>query len=365
MYSRRQRTTGRTKTFFRQCKLQRKIIKICYIHPQIYTQLQILCCRGRTPSVQSGYILRYILTPSPLRAPSMRRLSRRPRVSSKTKVLGLFSGVIILLTFPAWATAPSASASASTNAYAHTYINNSGCVSSDRCSAPFDLRKTAKTANHRQSQPRLPAYQRPNATRTNEISEARQPLPHLPVPLPTMAAASNLGNARSLLDVSSHLDTTNNGTGPVRSMTQSYEAPRTRASTAQKRLGGGHSLKAPEPVPHGTNRRKPRTRASAVEKRPRRSPPRKPIRRGLGVAIDGEYEVQRIVEHRATPYGDEYKVVWADTWVTAKDLKGAQQALQDFKSTRFGKISKAPLSKRVRGKPRVSSRSFCLSIIYF
>lgn len=147
---------------------------------------------------------------------------------------------------------------------------------------------------------------------------------------------------------------------------------RTRASTAQER-NGSLPLKPLELAPNaaikakprtrtstvrqrnGTPKAKPRTRASAAKERHSRVRTKalNPPKPGVGVASEGEYEIQRIVDYRSTPYGDEYKVVWADTWITADDLGGAKKALQDFKLERYGNVSKHPARNRVRNLPRV------------
>ena len=140
--------------------------------------------------------------------------------------------------------------------------------------------------------------------------------------------------------------------------------PRTRASTAKERQGGISSPKPPEPVSRVD---KPRTRAFNAKKRYggsshlERSKPASrtaintksrtrvskkkrcdssAIEPASGVAVDGEYEIYRIVDHRSTADGDEYEVVWKNTWVSAEDLRGARETLRNFKAERFGNTSK-------------------------
>lgn len=111
--------------------------------------------------------------------------------------------------------------------------------------------------------------------------------------------------------------------------------PRTRASVANER--------------HSISKATSRKRVSKAQHSNLARKPRKP---GVGVALEGEYEIQRIVDYRSTSYGDEYKVTWADTWVTVEDLSGAREALQEFRAERMGTVSKAPISTRVKGPPR-------------
>ena len=118
--------------------------------------------------------------------------------------------------------------------------------------------------------------------------------------------------------------------------------PRRRTFTAKERQGGISSPKPLEPVSRIT---KPRTRASRttvnakhrtrVSKRKRDDS--SALKPACGVAGDGEYEICRIVGHRSTAHGDEYEVVWKNTWVSAGDLRGARETLQNFKAERFGK----------------------------
>ena len=134
--------------------------------------------------------------------------------------------------------------------------------------------------------------------------------------------------------------------------------PRTRASTAKER----HKTAKGKPQQRaftaekrqGITKVKPRTRASTTRKHNSRSPP-SPPRSDLGVAIEGEYEIQRIIDHRSTPSGNEYKVVWTDIWVKVDNLGGVKKALQDFQVERYGKTSKSVVRNRVSSLPLVRS----------
>ena len=113
--------------------------------------------------------------------------------------------------------------------------------------------------------------------------------------------------------------------------------PRTRASNAKARQRGSSPLEHWKPASRTAINVKPRTRVSKKQRRDSSA-----LKPASGVAVDGEYEIHRIVDHRSTAYGDEYEVVWKNTWVSAEDLRGARESLQKFKAERFGNISKAP-----------------------
>ena len=255
--------------------------------------------------------------------------------------------------------------------------------------------------SHRPSRAGLPTSHDSSPTYINEHDEAYEDFNYPAVPLTTMVAAGDSGSnfyvpsvsntgcaeapssaTETLLDnprvqePTAQVPQTNSVEPESRSTVQTRR--RTRASTVKERHGGSAPLKPLEPVSrgvvqarrhtrtsttkacHADIRARRRTRTSTTKERRGNAPlkPRKRPNPGLGVVIEGEYEIQRIIDHRSTSHGDEYKVVWADTWVTADDLGGARKALQDFKKERSRNISKTPVRNRKSGISCVPSKSF-------
>jgi len=61
------------------------------------------------------------------------------------------------------------------------------------------------------------------------------------------------------------------------------------------------------------------------------SKPGRPAKASVSSCSDNaEWEIIRIVDHRSTMGGREYKVAWADTWVGEADLGNAQKTLQQY-----------------------------------